>query len=338
MHLRWQSPKSYIATPPFTSRASPGLHAFFTPLGDTSDDAFCLALHELVSSELKCSTTSQSATKVPVLSERFAMSASLQFYGHLGEIEGMKEDLQRVLCRGKEKGYCVDMVGEIVTARYVDVDYDTISQAVVVTAGWPHAHEEGRGWTDEIRLPSKDATVGIGVLNLEGNTDPEDIQFGGFLTVLGEDEKPSTFLTCHQPTIYTKNPANSSNRTHTLPNPNPPLSPRRPLQKPHCQTISPPPNLHHQPQPTHRSPPNPNPHLPRPKPHHPSPRLQTPHLPNPPLLPLHRPIPIQRLPLPRLQAPQAPALPIRRHRPRSPRLVRFPLGLSRLIRTHSAQT
>ncbi|KAJ5061266.1 PIG-X [Bipolaris maydis] len=192
MHLRWQSSKSYMATPPFTSRVSPGLHAFFTPLDDTADDAFCLALHELVSSELKCSTTSQSATKVPVLSERFAMSASLQFYGHLGEIEGMKEDLQRTLCGGKEKGYCVDMVGEIVTARYVDVDYDTISRAVVVTAAWPHSREGGKGWTDEIRLPSKDTTVEIGVLSLEGNTDPEDIQFGGFLTVLGEDEKPST--------------------------------------------------------------------------------------------------------------------------------------------------
>ncbi|EMD91927.1 hypothetical protein COCHEDRAFT_1100837 [Bipolaris maydis C5] len=177
MHLRWQSSKSYMATPPFTSRVSPGLHAFFTPLDDTADDAFCLALHELVSSELKCSTTSQSATKVPVLSERFAMSASLQFYGHLGEIEGMKEDLQRTLCGGKEKGYCVDMVGEIVTARYVDVDYDTISRAVVVTAAWPHSREGGKGWTDEIRLPSKDTTVEIGVLSLEGNTDPEDIQF-----------------------------------------------------------------------------------------------------------------------------------------------------------------
>ncbi|EUC38131.1 hypothetical protein COCCADRAFT_32815 [Bipolaris zeicola 26-R-13] len=219
MHLRWQSPKSYIATPPFTSRVSPGLHALFTPLDDTADDAFCLALRELVSSELKCSTMSQSATKVPVLSERFAMSASLQFYGHLGEIYGMKEDLQRVLCGGKEKGYCVDVVGEFVTARYVDVDYDTISRAVVVTAGWPNAGESGNGWTDEIRLPSKDATVEIGVLNLEGNTDPEDIQFGGFLTVLGEDEKPkpTRFQT---PTRHYPHVAPSKNPT-VKPSPHP---------------------------------------------------------------------------------------------------------------------
>lgn len=39
----------------------------------------------------------------------------------------------------------------------------------------------------------------IGVLSHEPNPDPEDIQFGGFLTVLGSDDKPSTFTPSTHP-------------------------------------------------------------------------------------------------------------------------------------------
>jgi hypothetical protein len=194
MHLRWQSLKSYTATPPFTSRVSPGLHAFFTPLDNTPGDLFCSTLHDVVSPDLKCSTTAESATKMPVLSERFAMSASLQFYAYFEHIASIAETLNHMLCGEKQDAYCGNMVDEMTLASYIDVDYDAISQAVVVTAGWPHGHEGEKSWNDEIRLPSKDATVEIGVLSLEGNPDPEDIQFGGFLTVLGQDERPSTFL------------------------------------------------------------------------------------------------------------------------------------------------
>lgn len=192
MHLRWQSPEAYTATPPFTSRVSPGLHAFFTPLEKKAEDGFCDALHDMISPDLKCVSGKESATSPSVLSERFAMSASKQFYAYLGKVDSRKDMLKRLVCGEKGSSQCVNMLDEIVHARYVDVDYDTISRAVVVTAGWPHAPEDEKSWNEEIRLLKKDATVEIGVLTLEGNTDPEDIQFGGFLTVLGQDERPST--------------------------------------------------------------------------------------------------------------------------------------------------
>ncbi len=36
LHIRWVSPKPYNAIAPFVSRASPGLHVFFTPEKDST--------------------------------------------------------------------------------------------------------------------------------------------------------------------------------------------------------------------------------------------------------------------------------------------------------------
>ena len=82
------------------------------------------------------------------------------------------------------------------SASYIDIDYDAISQAVIVTVFWPNA-PSGRGWIEQFTAPENESTVEIGVLSHEPNTDPEDIQFGGFLTVLGRDDKPS--ITLRQP-------------------------------------------------------------------------------------------------------------------------------------------
>jgi hypothetical protein len=129
---------------------------------------------------------------MPVLSERFSMSTSNQYYAYLGDIDSLTGHFQRLICGETGDESCAGTTKEFMTSRYIDVDYDTISRAVVLTAGWPSAHDEGEGWTEEIIRPHADATVEIGVLTHEGNADPEDIQFGGFLTVLGQDERPST--------------------------------------------------------------------------------------------------------------------------------------------------
>ncbi|KAJ4367117.1 protease B nonderepressible form [Neocucurbitaria cava] len=187
-HIRWASSTSYIATPPFTSRVSPGLHVLFTPLKSTPEDAFCTQLHELISPTLKCSSTNASAIKLPILSERFSQSASSQYFAYLDSLEKVITNFQEKFCKTKDD-ICGKLATQLLSAKYVDVDYDTISRAVVLTAGWNDA--EGReGWSEEIQLPSKDSTVEIGVLMHEPNSDPEDIQFGGFLAVLGQDLSP----------------------------------------------------------------------------------------------------------------------------------------------------
>ncbi|KAA8625874.1 PIG-X-domain-containing protein [Pyrenophora tritici-repentis] len=237
LHVRWASPKPHAGIPPFTSRVSPGLHVFFTPLSNTPEDALCSQLHWLIPPEvsrddLKCSTTSSTSTKLPILSERFSMSATSQFYAYLDNIGAYKGPWQSIMCeKGPLQAYCEKLVNAFSTARSVDIDYDTISRSVVLTALWPVAEKESwekeKGWTSTHRLPSawmikhgglspnevptEDSTVEIGVLSHEGNADPEDIQFGGFLTVLGQDQKPSLHptLTLTLPTTHLTPPAPS---------------------------------------------------------------------------------------------------------------------------------
>jgi hypothetical protein len=149
----------------------------------------CSDLHRFFSKDLKCSSWNETAIKLPVLSERFSRSTSSQYYAYLEDLTRFFTLLNEILC--VENKYCRKDVSELVTASYLDIDYDAISGTIVLTAGWPGADE---GWSEDITLPSKDATVEIGVLSHEGNADPEDIQFGGFLTVLGQDEHPSMSL------------------------------------------------------------------------------------------------------------------------------------------------
>ncbi|KAH9872804.1 hypothetical protein J1614_005198 [Plenodomus biglobosus] len=188
LHVRWASSTSQIATPPFTSRVSPGLHVFFTPLESTPENALCEQLHAIISADLKCSSTNESSIKLPILSERFSMSTTSQYYAFLNSISNLSENIATKFCKADEK-YCQKLAKELLTATSLDVDYDTISRAVVLTAAWPSA-PNGNGWSEDIVLPHKEATVEIGVLSHEPNADPEDIQFGGFLTVLGQDSAP----------------------------------------------------------------------------------------------------------------------------------------------------
>jgi hypothetical protein len=169
---------------------SPGLHVLFTPLKSTSEQALCEQLHAFVDAGLKCSSTDESSIKLPVLSERFSMSAAAQYYSYLPSIKEVATILGQRICRSKSEA-CLNLALSLSTATYLDIDYDTITRALVINAGWPSPPSE-EGWTETILRGEWDGTVEIGVLNHEPNPDPEDIQFGGFLTVLGQDKSPST--------------------------------------------------------------------------------------------------------------------------------------------------
>ena len=135
-----------------------------------------------VDKHFKCTTSNETAISMPMLSERFTMSTALQYYSPFSENDwGVS----------KVAGWLQSMTGAKSTPSYVDIDYDAISQAVVCTAVWSDSPSR-IGWTDRFTASDEESTVEIGVLSHEPNPDPEDIQFGGFLTVLGSDDKPST--------------------------------------------------------------------------------------------------------------------------------------------------
>lgn len=159
---------------------------FFTPSADIESTDLCSELQKLfgVKNEgpggQRCTTANEKAIKMPMLSERFTMSTAFQYYTPFFNDDWAASTIS---------GYVRGETGAHSPAHF-DIDYDAISQTVVFTVLDSSPSE---GWREDIRLGgSGDSTKEIGVLAHEPNTDPEDIQFGGFLTVLGRDDKPST--------------------------------------------------------------------------------------------------------------------------------------------------
>ena len=76
------------------------------------------------------------------------------------------------------------------SADYLDIDFDTISQALVLNVFHGTAPKLG-GWTEKISKLDHFAKVEVGILAPESPNQPEELSLGGFLTVLGEDSKAS---------------------------------------------------------------------------------------------------------------------------------------------------
>ncbi|PVI07591.1 PIG-X-domain-containing protein [Periconia macrospinosa] len=193
LHIRWASSSPYPATPPFTSRVTPGLHVFFTPHKDQPEGDLCRLLHSVFGSELKCASMSEASTKMPILSERFSMSTTSQYYSHLESLSTLVGFIQHKVCKSKA---CRQAAEALLSAAYVDIDYDAISHALVLNAFGATGPTTGY-WDETISFESEAHSTEVGVLTHEKNPDPEDIGFGGFLTVLGQDQapKPTRFQT-----------------------------------------------------------------------------------------------------------------------------------------------
>ena len=141
----------------------------------------------------RLTTLQESFTQLPILSERFSHAASSQYYAHLPTLSNLKTYIQDKLCHPSSKS-CKSAAASLLSASYVDIDYDTISHAVILNAYW-----EESPITETISLSGSEEKIEAGVLIHEPNPDPEDIGFGGFLTVLGEDDNPSRYLPPLQP-------------------------------------------------------------------------------------------------------------------------------------------
>jgi hypothetical protein len=141
------------------------------------------------------------------------MSASSQYYAYLSSIKDIATVYGQRICRSKGEE-CLSLALSLSMATYLDIDYDTITGAVVINAGWPSPPSE-KGWMDKISRKASDGTVEIGVLMHEPNPDPEDVQFGGFLTVLGQDTSPSKLNPSLPSNIPDKNPEPTRFQTPT---------------------------------------------------------------------------------------------------------------------------
>ena len=146
-------------------------------------------VHSLFGADLKCSSTEKTATPV-IQIEGAPPTTELQYFSYLPSLDHFVSHLTRSICAPDSKS-CKETANSLRGVSYLDVDYAEESSSVVVTAFWD---SPPTGWTERLSAPSKVATTEVGVLTHEKNPDPEDIAFGGFLTVLGRDTAPSTSL------------------------------------------------------------------------------------------------------------------------------------------------
>lgn len=158
--------------------------------------SFCkgmLASTELLEQCTYSSRNQDSFTAAPILSERFAMSAAFQYYQALSDVQQVISYIQDKACT-LTNTVCHDQVAQLSQATSIDFDFDAISHALKITAVWAEAPNGGL-WDETIRLGSTSDTIEVGILNPEKATEPEELSLGGFLTVLGQDTKPSMHLT-----------------------------------------------------------------------------------------------------------------------------------------------
>ena len=130
--------------------------------------------------------TQQSFTTLP--NDRFSHSTPLSFFQPLESLGNLYEYLKHKLCQNSHPE-CLERVTALLTASSVDIDFDTISHTLTITAFWP---PDPRSISLSNRNPKDRLEVGI--LSVESPQEPEELSLGGFLTIVGEDTKPSPTL------------------------------------------------------------------------------------------------------------------------------------------------
>ncbi|KAL4909406.1 protein pbn1 [Aspergillus multicolor] len=201
LHIRWASEKGYEAVSPFSSRISPGLHVYYSPVdaGKAKRDIegrepLCTLLSKVFDDGLRCESPETSFITPPILSTRFASTAAYQFHELLPSLENLVTYIQHKFCPTKDEK-CPQRAASILSADAVDINYDSISHALTLSGYWSEA-PGGQGWTEIIaKHDGGTDKVEIGLLGAEQASEPEEIKMGGLLAVVGEDEelKPTLF-------------------------------------------------------------------------------------------------------------------------------------------------
>ncbi|KAK5272328.1 protease B nonderepressible form [Exophiala xenobiotica] len=203
LHLRWAGDHTYDTTAPFLSRISPGLHIQYTPLRENqASDRLCELLHNVFDEDLRCDTPRTTFISPPLVSERFAQTASLQYYSLLPSVKRLAAYLQRKICKPSDLT-CIHTASLLNLADAIDFDYDSISHALTLTVLWskqPQVIYDPIGefttldaWNLDIQSKHNEK-VEVGILNAAPAAEPSDLQLSGFLTVVGEDDRPKATL------------------------------------------------------------------------------------------------------------------------------------------------
>jgi len=194
-HIRWSSTQPYPNLSPYISRITPGLHVSFTPLQGRSGKRICDFLKSAFGQSMKCDKTETAFTTPSILSERFATSASKQYYTFVHNLQLLAFFIQKEICGQTEKSIpCQLRAHDVTKADLFDLDYDAVSQSRVVKAMWTNPNGDDGKWYETLHKgPQTEDTLEVGVLMPEVPLEDEELRFSGFLTRVGQDSKPCEY-------------------------------------------------------------------------------------------------------------------------------------------------
>ena len=138
-----------------------------------------------------------SLTRPSITSQRFASTASYQYYDPSITSRELAVYIREKFCTATDTACHVD-AQRITEADSIDIDYDTISQTFTFNTFFRHSppprtDKTLAGWNVEITSYDGYVATEIGLLHNEKPLEAEYLKLGGFLTTIGKDEKLSTF-------------------------------------------------------------------------------------------------------------------------------------------------
>ncbi|CZT49719.1 related to PBN1 protein, required for post-translational processing of the protease B precursor Prb1p [Rhynchosporium secalis] len=192
LHIRWVGESLFQTRAPLVARLSPGLHVFYTPLRNDGLSEFLCPLLKKVFGNLDCLSPVESFTTLP--RDRFSHSSASQYFSPLPNLRDFKSYLAHKLCPSHSSNTdptCLPRVQALSLASTLEIDFDTISHALTLTAFFPSITQSLSLSKPSSHLSSR---MEIGILSVEKAKETEELSLGGFLAVLGENTKPSPTL------------------------------------------------------------------------------------------------------------------------------------------------
>ncbi|KAG8415042.1 protease B nonderepressible form [Metarhizium acridum] len=185
--VRWASPLTYDTVEPFTSRLSPGLHVFSTPASENAG-------HE----QLRLCTSLQAFGSIDCMSaESFTTHGQGQsvsppastFYQELEDLSAFISWATKEIC-SKEDSVCQSRAEALSNAVSLDILWDSTLQSLRISSLFPLAEQS----ISVTGSSTRRTEVGIFSKDTPPNQKPHEVGVSGFLTVLGENKKPSGTL------------------------------------------------------------------------------------------------------------------------------------------------
>ncbi|KIE00304.1 protein pbn1, partial [Metarhizium majus ARSEF 297] len=186
--IRWASPLTYDTVEPFTSRLSPGLHVFSTPASENAGHDQCKMLIGL-QAEAVYFSTSLWLNRLHVGRGQSINPPAATFHQELEDLSAFIDWVTKEIC-SKEDSVCRSRAEALSDAVSLDILWDSTLRTLRISSLFPLTEQS----INVAGSSTRRTEVGVFSKDTPPNQKPHEIGVSGFLTVLGENKKPSGTL------------------------------------------------------------------------------------------------------------------------------------------------